>query len=442
MTTDQDEPITLSTERPTLINLWSSTCASCLVELSEWATHKDELQAAGVEAITFGTDHLAEDSNPAAALATLAKTRSTFKNYRISEEGLQSLDELQRAVLDRWIPMPVPASFLIHSSGELIAIYKGPVSTAQLLHDIPLASADPTTRRDAALPFPGQWVGPPTPADPKRVASLMLDHNRLDAAIGYLASAGEFLEVRASDENHKRALGDLYFMAGTLTGLEPESQKQATDLLVRARDLIPGDLRIRTELGRRYLAGGNLQACKRVRRGIRDRPIGYWTPPRHRPAAFPPRQLPAGERIPQPDCRCLPRQWICHTTSPTLRSISATSPLRSPDTATHSDPPQNYSMPPTISPRSSPATLTRNCDPPRNSRPRPADLPIERGEKPTIPRHPRSRAGKRGNFRDVIASAKKAIALHPPENQQAVAAIANRVKLYESSTPYREAAWQ
>ena len=394
--------------------------------------------------ITLGTDHLAEDSNPAAALAILAKTRSTFKNYRISEESLQSLDELQRAVLDRWIPMPVPASFLIHSSGELIAIYKGPVSTAQLLHDIPLANADPKTRRDAALPFPGQWVGPPTPSDPKRVASLMLDHNRLDAAIGYLARAGEFLEVRASDENHNRALGDLYFMAGTLTGLEPESQKQATDLLVRARDLIPADLRIRTELGRRYLAGGNLQgalsefvaasAIAPSDTGLRQ-DIGL--------LHFRLGNYPQAKEYLSPIVAAYPgnglAQYHLANTEIHLGNVPAAiagyrNTLRSA---------------PKLFDAANNLAWILACHPDEKLRSTEEALALAQrlcqlsGEKnPQFLDTLGVAQANAGNFRDAIASAKKAIALHPPENQQAVAAIAERVKLYESGAPYREAAWQ
>jgi Flp pilus assembly protein TadD len=247
-------PHTFSNQNPTIINVWSRTCAPCLAELAEWSAHRDKLLATGADIITFSTDHLAGETDATATAVALAKTGSTFPNFKISEASLSALDDLQRSVLDRWKPLPVPSSFLIDTHGELVAIYKGKVSVEQLIHDLPLSSATAEQRRDAAIPFPGRWVGGAGSADSKRVASMMLDHNRIEAATDYLDLCAERLEASPELARQKRKLGDIYFMSAIIKSSDPQRRREALGQLARARDLIPDDIRIRRELGKQFLA--------------------------------------------------------------------------------------------------------------------------------------------------------------------------------------------
>ncbi len=257
------EAHTFSTQAPTIINIWSSTCAPCIAELTEWSTHRDKLLARGTHVITFSTDHLAGETDAAATARALSKTGSAFPNFKISEASLSALDDLQRSVLDRWKPLPVPSSFLIDQNGEVVAIYKGKVSVDQLIRDLPLTAATADQRRDAAIPFPGRWVAGAGSADPKRVASMMLDHNRIKAGSDYLDRCAERLESRPELTNQRRNLGDIYFMSAMLKSSDPQRHDETLNHLKRARDLIPDDIRIRQELGKQFLAANKQQEALR-----------------------------------------------------------------------------------------------------------------------------------------------------------------------------------
>ena len=249
----------LDNSRPTIVNVWSSTCGICMSELTEWSEQKKELLAIGVDIITLSTDHLFDEGASIDTGSALTKTGSTFTNKAVSVNSLQALDALQQAALDRWTPLPVPSTFLVSADGELVAFYKGEVSSRQLIRDIPLTRASPEVRRGAAVAFPGKWVGEATPADPRRVASILLDHDRIDPAIRYLEYCTALIEPQANDDGSRRNLGDLYYMVGLLNGTRPKRSDQAIAQLMRARDLIPSDLRIRVELGKQLMTLGKLR---------------------------------------------------------------------------------------------------------------------------------------------------------------------------------------
>ncbi len=243
--------------RPTVINIWASWCAPCLAELTEWSAHQGAFTAAGLDVVAFNTDSLGDNpASSAADAATLAKKFSfSLPGARLSEKGLHALDHLQRAILDRWKPLPLPATFLADGKGELIAIYKGGVTSAQLLADLKLADADASQRRDAAIPFPGLWVDEKAGrADPQRVANLMLDHDEADAAIEYLDRCIAVLTPQQELPGRKNQLGDIHYMAGLLQPGSSKHQSRAIASLTAARDLIPADLRIRKALAQQLFS--------------------------------------------------------------------------------------------------------------------------------------------------------------------------------------------
>ncbi|MFN0125460.1 MAG: ASPIC/UnbV domain-containing protein [Verrucomicrobiales bacterium] len=251
----------LSQSKPTLLNIWSGSCEGCVAELTEWSRHSKELLATGVEILTLSTDHLAEGEADSDAITktALLQTASPFPNKSISPSSLQTLDALQKSVLDRWTDLPVPSTFLINPAGELVAFYKGAVAPRQLLRDLPLTGATPEARRDAALTFPGKWVGAPYPADPNRVAAMLMDHSSVLPAIHYLERSVAFLEPRSREADGQRNLGDLYYMVGILNASNPTRRDRAITQLTRARDLVPHDIRVRTELGKVLSAAGKFR---------------------------------------------------------------------------------------------------------------------------------------------------------------------------------------
>ena len=256
----QTKPYLPSGTAPLLLNIWSSVCDTCVTELTDWSSHATKLRESGLEIVTFNTDHLDGGASAADARSALEKSGSPFPNLKISERSLKALDFLQRSLLDRRSPLPVPSTFLATRSGELIAFYRGPVSPVQILQDLSLGDPNlsPEARRDASVPFRGLWVGSPVPARPNRVASLMADHDEVPLGASYLNHCASLLESETLDSDGKRNLGDIYYVAGLLNGLEKTQRAIAIKQLTRARDLIPDDVRIRLELGRQHFLTGNL----------------------------------------------------------------------------------------------------------------------------------------------------------------------------------------
>jgi tetratricopeptide (TPR) repeat protein len=262
--------------RPSVVNIWASWCAPCIAELTEWAAHRDALQSAGLDIVLLNADG-PDDSSPEDKTSTETRLRqitSVFTSSRVSETSLHALDHLQRAVLDRWKPLPLPSTFLVDGNGELVAIYKGPVSARQLLDDAGLAQANPTVRRAAAIPFAGIWVDAEAGrADPKRVANLMLDHDELDAAILYLDRSASRLAPQESLPGYRQNLGDIHYMAGLLKQASSTHRSGALASLLAARDCIPTDVRIRKVLAQQlYGAGRGPEAATEMLAAIKINP--------------------------------------------------------------------------------------------------------------------------------------------------------------------------
>ena len=159
---------------PLLLNVWSAECENCLHELGDWTEGYEEIKAAGVKILALNADPGVTDRD------------APFDIGDASGDEVRALDLFQRGVLDRWMPLPVPSSFLIDARGDVAVIYKGRVARAQILEDIKLLEAPPERWRVAALPFPGRFIDPPPKPQPLRVASQLVDAAQSRSALAYL----------------------------------------------------------------------------------------------------------------------------------------------------------------------------------------------------------------------------------------------------------------
>ena len=179
---------------PRLINLWASWCAPCRSELKEWTKEEKRFRRSGLNIEALCIDELnGSSSEPDTTAQDFMKSIAYPYSWSMaSTQQVNRLDYTQRAMLDRWIELPVPCSFLVDDEGLVQAFYRGPVSTDQIIADLKLIGAPPQKRAAAAIPFPGRWNSPPQPVPASRFVSQYLNRDDANGAISYLNKMLDF----------------------------------------------------------------------------------------------------------------------------------------------------------------------------------------------------------------------------------------------------------
>ena len=162
-------------QKPMLVNLWSALCQPCIEELEEWSNNIKMIEESGLHIQLLNVD-----------IEPAKNYQYPFANSSISLKGIRALDLFQKGVLDRWVDLPVPSSFLMDQYGDVAVIYKGKVSANQVISDFKLLNANHEQRRSMALPFQGLFISPLPKPDPRRISSQFLDADQPQEALAYL----------------------------------------------------------------------------------------------------------------------------------------------------------------------------------------------------------------------------------------------------------------
>ena len=280
------------TGRPLLLNLFSTTCAPCAVELADLAGHRDELERSGIAVLALSTEPVAE---AARAAAFLAERSWPFPWATASGEALELLDALQAVLLDREQRLPLPTSFLVDARGALRVLYFGPVSAERLLADRALLELDEGALFDAAAPFAGRWMFPGLPSDPDFFEPRMRARGLEGAALEF--ARARFAVVKSSPVDLLVDFARRAAIAGRLEeaeawyrrahGLDPrrfevlfdwalvahrqEKLAQASELYGKCLTLRPDDVDTHFNLALAQLGLGNREAAERERRWLEPR---------------------------------------------------------------------------------------------------------------------------------------------------------------------------
>lgn len=172
---------------PLVVNLWSQTCSSCQTELADWSKHATQFKEAGMRVLLANTDQVSAPGASATTSEFLSAIGCSFPALAVNEATVQRLDLFQRSFLDRWLPLPVPCSFLIDSEGRAAVLYKGPVSAETLLADFSLLGAGREALRKEATPFSGTWASAPPRVGPQNYVLQLLDYKNLADTKRYYA---------------------------------------------------------------------------------------------------------------------------------------------------------------------------------------------------------------------------------------------------------------
>ncbi|MEZ7921131.1 MAG: ASPIC/UnbV domain-containing protein [Akkermansiaceae bacterium] len=220
-----------------LVTLWLSTCPTCLGELREWKSHAADFEKSGIEIVAVNVD---EKEDPSVWNQIDAPFTYQFGTPALVEK----FDVLQRSLLSRQRPLPVPSSFLIDSLGQLRAVYKGPVSPERLLADVALIDASPADILSAATPFPGRWHTPPGGSSPLNIAIKFLEG-------GYLTEGQAYIDELTA--NPAQTSAPLLNLLAALY-LDQERFGDAAQTFHRTLRLAPDDRKANAELVVLYLA--------------------------------------------------------------------------------------------------------------------------------------------------------------------------------------------
>ena len=134
------------TSKALFINLWSETCAPCIVELAAITENKESFLDANVIPVAL---NVTSDQEPAHWSAPHAQA---------SAQCINVLDIIQRTLTKRDIALPTPSSFLVDGRGNLVAFYLGAVDIEVIIKDFELLNMNDAQRLEASVPFGGRWL--------------------------------------------------------------------------------------------------------------------------------------------------------------------------------------------------------------------------------------------------------------------------------------------
>ena len=145
------------TGRTVLLNVWSSTCAPCVGELSEYTARAEDLDASGLAFLALCTDDASDE-----AQRVMERVEWPYAWAFVPPLTIEILDVLFGVVLDTQQRLPLPTSFLVDAAGLVRIVYTGRVAPDQLLRDAQLLADPSAAWSDHALPFAGIWHRRPT----------------------------------------------------------------------------------------------------------------------------------------------------------------------------------------------------------------------------------------------------------------------------------------
>ena len=138
--------------KPVLLHFWSESTAGadkCLDELerlhSERPPSVPEIFAIHVDDLASGTSTSLSSSYRQYSFAMLAATAEVVGMYNL----------IYRRIFDRHRDMSVPLTFLIDPTGNIVKLYRGPITAKQLAADTQGIPQTDAARLAKALPFPG-----------------------------------------------------------------------------------------------------------------------------------------------------------------------------------------------------------------------------------------------------------------------------------------------
>jgi tetratricopeptide (TPR) repeat protein len=169
-----------------------------MVELTDFAAHYESLRAEGIEVVAVSVDGLGEDPGSQDEARALAQQAGwPFPVRLATDQAVEQLTKLDNSTFYFQSPLPVPTSFLVDREGRVAAIYKGAVTSEQVLKDARLLEAPAEEFEQAAAFFPGRDGLRYFALHPLAFAAAYIDGGYYDDAKSHIE---QFLAQRKKDD--------------------------------------------------------------------------------------------------------------------------------------------------------------------------------------------------------------------------------------------------
>ena len=178
--------MSLASEKMTLLTVWASWCKPCLEELQELEGDKQQLHGAGIRWLPVNFEEPDFQERKQTVAGVLAKLGVKTPSLLATRGGVENLDAMQKILVARQKPMPVPCSFFVDRRGELMVVYKGQVNATQVIADAKHLQAITLDPRDGTTPLPGKWAMNAFPPDLMALPNQLMKIGRDADALDYL----------------------------------------------------------------------------------------------------------------------------------------------------------------------------------------------------------------------------------------------------------------
>ena len=215
-----------------LLNFWSVQSPACRNFLQDLGKSYSRWQRQGFQLLAINTD---DEAHKEDVQRLVLQSRSSFPVLFASDDVAATYNILYRYCFDRHRDLPLPASFLLDSNGDIVKIYTGAVKPEHIdrdFRDMPRTTAE---RISAALPFTGV-------SDVTEYTRNHLSYGSIFFQHGYLDQAARSFEAALHDNPQSAeaayGLGSVYLQQGKIAEAK-EQFEHATKLQPTSPSTLP-----------------------------------------------------------------------------------------------------------------------------------------------------------------------------------------------------------